>query len=50
MKNSANTTVSAITLRSNGGIFSFFFFPENGTAAPRGRDEKNGRWCTDEED
>lgn len=40
MKNSANTIAPATTLKGNYGILSFFFYPENGTAAPGVRDEK----------
>lgn len=50
MKNSANTIAPATTLKGNCGILLFFFYSENGTAAPGVRDEKKGRWYTDEEE
>lgn len=40
MKNSANTIAPATTVKGNCGSLSFFFYPENGTAAPGVRDEK----------
>lgn len=40
MKNSANTIAPATTLKGNCGILLFFFYSENGTAAPGVRDGK----------